>query len=417
MRLLLRAIAIAALVASMAMAGMLLLAFQGTPLVTTPGAVSVADVQRARALMAQHDPRRVPDGVASVVVLTQQDVTLLTQYAASRWRRAVTRVTLRDGHADVQASVALDGLPLGRWLNVAATVGNADGLPEVQHLRVGRLPVPAFAARRVTDLLLARLGSDVPVSLAQEMVQAVTFTRASVRIAYTWQRDATMRVRDMLIPPADMERLHAAHDDLTRLVSAHGGTGPLSLATLLVPMFQAAAERSVGGDEVAEHRAVLATLTLYVTGRSLSRWMRSASSWTRVALRPVTLVGREDLAKHFLVSALVSSQNGSALADAVGRTKEVDDSQFGTGFSFVDLAADRAGTQFGDVATRSPARLRGAVRAGLAEADIMPSIADLPEFMTAAQFAERFGGIGAPRYRAMMQRIESRLAILPLYRP
>jgi hypothetical protein len=162
--------------------------------------------------------------------------------------------------------------------------------------------------------------------------------------------------------------------------------------------------------------AVLTTLTLYVTGRSLSRWVRRASSWPRVPPRDVTLASREDLAKHFLVSALVSSQNGGALADAVGRTKEVDDSQFGSGFSFVDLAADRAGTRFGEFATGSPAQLQEAVSRGLTETDLMPSVADLPESMTAAQFAERFGAIGEPRYQAMMQRIESRLAALPLYR-
>jgi len=414
---LLRLLAIAALIAVVTTAGALLLAFQNTPLVDTPGAVSVEDVQRARALMAQHDPRRVPDGVASVVVLTQQDVTLLTQYAASRWRRAVTRVTLHEGYADVQSSVDLDGNLLGRWLNIAGTVSNADGMPNAQHLRVGRVPVPDFAARRVTDLLLARLGSDVPVSLAQEMVHAVTFTPTSVRIAYTWQKDATNRVRDMLISPADLERLRVANDDLARLIRAQGGTGPLPLVSLLVPMFEGAAERSAGGDAVAEHRAVLATLTLYVTGRSLSRWVRRASSWPRVPPRVVTLAGREDLAKHFLVSALVSSQNGGTLADAIGRTKEIEDSQFGSGFSFVDLAADRAGTLFGEVAIRSPSRVEAALAAGLSEADIMPSVADLPESMTAAQFAERFGAIGAPPYEAMMQRIESRLASLPLYRP
>jgi len=417
MRWLPRLLAIVALTAIVAVAGVLLLAIQGTPLVATEGAVSVDDVQRARALMAQHDPRRVPDGTANVVALTQQDVTLLTQYAASRWRRAVTRVTLREGHADVQVSVDLDRNLLGRWLNIAATVANADGVPAVQQLRVGRVPVPDVAARWATDLLLARLGSDVPVSLAQEMVHAVTFTPTSVRIAYTWQKDATTRVRDMLITPTDLERLHAANDDLARLVQAQGGNSPLLLVTLLGPMLQLAAERSAGGDAVAEHRAVLATLTLYVTGRSLSRWVRRAGSWTRVPHRDVTLAGREDLAKHFLVSALVSSQSGSTLADAVGRTKEEDDSKFGTGFSFVDLAADRAGTLFGELATGSPARLQEAVARGLSEADIIPVVADLPESMTAAQFAERFGAIGAPRYQAMMQRIESRLAALPLYRP
>ena len=412
-----RAVAVVVMIVIVTAALASLLVFQRNPLVRASDAVSVDDVQRARALLSRHDPRRVPEGVENVAVLTQQDVTLLTQYAASRWRRAVTRVTLRDGDAVLQASVDVVGNPAGRWLNIDATVSNANGIPAVRRLRVGALPIPPILARPVADLLLARLGAEVPLTLANEMVHAVAFTPTSVRIAYTWQKDAATRVRDMLIPPEDLQRLQLAHDDLVRLMRSAAADGaPVPLVTLLAPMLQQAAARARGGDAMAENRAALATLTLYVTGRPLGRYVRRARSWPAIPLRAVTLAGREDLAKHFLVSAVVASQSGGSLADAVGRTKEVDDSQFGSGFSFVDIAADRAGTLFGEVATRVPTRLQDASAAGLAESDVIPSVADLPESMTAAEFAARFGGIDAPRYRAMMARIETRLAALPLYR-
>ena len=41
---------------------------------------------------------------------------------------------------------------------------------------------------------------------------------------------------------------------------------------------------------------------------------------------------------------------------------------------------------------------------------------DLPEFMAQAEFVRRFGGVGQPRYQAMVDRIEQRIAALPLYR-
>ena len=393
----------------------LLLAFQRTPLVATPGDVSVDDVRRARSLLAQNDPRGADDGAPRSVFLTQKDLTLLTQYAASRWRRAVTRVTLRDGEADVQASIDVPGNPLGRWVNLDATVSNANGVPHLERLRVGRLPVPAFAAEPVAALVLARLGSDLPLSLAREMVQAVAFTPTFVSITYRWEKDATARVRDMLIPPADLERLQRAQEDLSRLVAAQGD-GVLPLDRVLVPMLVTAATRAASGDAVAEHRAVLSTLTLYVMRRRLGRWVRRARNWPQPPFRRVTLAGREDLAKHFLVSAVVSSQSGGTLSDAVGQTKEMDDARGGTGFSFADLAADRAGTLFGELATGRAASLQAAAVAGLTEGEFMPSFDGLPEFMTSGQFAERFGGIGEPRYQAMMQRIESRLTALPMYR-
>jgi len=401
---------------SVTASAVLLLIFDAGPTVTRPGEVSVADVQRARALLLRHDPRRVPDGVAQRVMLTPQDVTLLAQYAASRWRRAAASVHLRDGAARVQVSVAVPGMPLRRWLNVQATLRDAAGLPEVQTLRIGRLPVPDALAQPVTAFLVARLGADLPLALARDMTQTVAFMPSAVVISYRWQVGATDRVRDMLMPPDDLARLEAANADLARVLASQRGGGALSLAILLPPLLTSAARRASVGDLVAEQRAVLATLALYVNGQRMSRWAQQASDWPQPPFRPVTLGGRPDLAKHFLVSAVVAAQAGSPLADAVGRTKEVDDARRGTGFSFADLAADRAGTLLGELASASPQALADAAAVGLAESDIMPSVADLPEQMNTEQFQARFGGIGAPAYAAMMRTIEQRLARLPLYR-
>ena len=64
----------------------------------------------------------------------------------------------------------------------------------------------------------------------------------------------------------------------------------------------------------------------------------------------VTLDGREDFAKHFIVSAAIAAFADTALADAIGLYKEIDDARYGSGFSFNDIAADRAGTKFGEKA-------------------------------------------------------------------
>ena len=44
------------------------------------------------------------------------------------------------------------------------------------------------------------------------------------------------------------------------------------------------------------------------------------------------------------------------------------------------------------------------------------SLADLPEYMPEAEFTGRFGGVGAPAYKQMMQDIERRVAACALYR-
>ncbi|MGS0757098.1 hypothetical protein ACVBEH_22195, partial [Roseateles sp. GG27B] len=105
-----------------------------------------------------------------------------------------------------------------------------------------------------------------------------------------------------------------------------------------------------------------------------------------------------------------------ALADVIGVYKEVADSHGGSGFSFNDIAADRAGTRFGIRAVQVPRLLQETVLAGLKEADFMPDVSDLPEFLTERDFLARYGGIGAPAYRQMMANIEARLDTTALLR-
>ena len=185
---------------------------------------------------------------------------------------------------------------------------------------------------------------------------------------------------------------------------------PLALGTAVYLSFQ---------DQPLVRRAVTAVVAFYVNGKGLAAIVPGAKDWPRPSRRTVTLKGRTDSPQHFTVSAALAANAGGPLSDAIGLYREVDDSRRGSGFSFADIAADRAGTVFGEFATRSPdgaRRLQQRVAAGVRESDLMPEIADLPEFMPEAEFKGRFGGVGAPAYKQMMQDIERRVAACALYR-
>ena len=169
-----------------------------------------------------------------------------------------------------------------------------------------------------------------------------------------------------------------------------------------------------------EHRALLLTLALYANRRGLQALVPAAREWPRPASATVTLAGRTDLPLHFLISAVLAAESGSPLADAIGLHKEVVDAREGSGFSFTDLAADRAGTRFGERAVRDPLALQAALAAlgeSLSESALLPEVSDLPEFLSQAEFAQRFGTPQAPRFIALVREIESRLDTLPLLRP
>ena len=92
------------------------------------------------------------------------------------------------------------------------------------------------------------------------------------------------------------------------------------------------------------------------------------------------------------------------------------DARSGSGFSFNDMAANRAGTRFGERLLQDPVALQGRLAGGVRDEDLIPPVQDLPEFMPEAEFVRRFGGVGAPAYNALLADIDRRIAALPLLR-
>lgn len=64
----------------------------------------------------------------------------------------------------------------------------------------------------------------------------------------------------------------------------------------------------------------------------------------------------------------------------------------------------------------SAQRLQGIADVELVAADFLADVSGLPESMPATEFEARFGGVGAPRYDAMLQTIDECLDRLRLYR-
>ena len=128
------------------------------------------------------------------------------------------------------------------------------------------------------------------------------------------------------------------------------------------------------------------------------------------------MAGRVDFPLHFLVSAALATESSTPLSKAIGIYKEVADARHGSGFSFNDVAANRAGTRFGQRITESAPALQRRLAGGVDDADLLPRTDDLPEFMPEAEFQRRFGGVGAPAYLALLAEIDRRIADLALYR-
>ncbi|HSV52460.1 MAG TPA: hypothetical protein VLJ57_10105 [Burkholderiaceae bacterium] len=400
------------------------MAVQDQPLIERTADITPANIERAKRILERNDPRQMKPGTLRTITVDQEDLDLAVNYAARRYAKGGADVVLRQGTANLRATLSLPPNPAGRYLNIEAEWRDTAALPQLERLRVGRLRVP----KRVADWLLQRgiayLQGGADYRAATDAIKRVNTSAGMVQVIYEWNNSLPDQLRAALVTREDQERMQAYQQrlvDFTRHAATL--THRVTVSELLQPLFMLAAQRSVDAalatTPAAENRAALVVLAFYVNGKGLDAIHPAAALWPRPAPRRVTLAGRGDTAQHFTISAALAATAGSPLSDAVGLYKEIEDSRGGSGFSFNDLAADRAGTRFGELATAgtdSAQKVQRQLAARLRDADYMPHVSDLPEFLQQADFKRRYGGVGSPAYLSMAKDIERRVAALPLYR-
>jgi hypothetical protein len=191
-------------------------------------------------------------------------------------------------------------------------------------------------------------------------------------------------------------------------------------------VLQAAFAMPPGGaasaNPMEQNRAALLALGVAIGHERLALFIRldpkDPSIRDAAALRRRTaLSGREDWARHFCLSAALAVLENPMVSDTGGLIKEqLDALTHGSGFSFGDLAADRAGVRFAMLAIRSEADARAMqarLQSGIKPGDLFPRTVDLPENLTVEQFRQEYGGIGSARYRQKVAEIEALLDQCP----
>jgi hypothetical protein len=127
-----------------------------------------------------------------------------------------------------------------------------------------------------------------------------------------------------------------------------------------------------------------------------------------------TMRERRDWAKHFFVSAHLAATIGSDAAKSAGLVKETLDAQGNSGFSYTDMAANRAGIIFAMKLLDGNFTLDQLARSFTVD-KFMPAINDLDEGLTAVEMSTRITGPGAANLSTELDQIEQRILSLPVY--
>jgi hypothetical protein len=183
--------------------------------------------------------------------------------------------------------------------------------------------------------------------------------------------------------------------------------------------FRFAARNSGRHDYVMLNRASILALGIILGEERIADVAKREIDMRRLpeaeALRDrITLRGRKDWARHFWVSAGLTVLTGEDRTMSIGLLKELMDSTpGGSGFSFADLVADRAGNLFALAATRdeeSARAMQERILAGARVEDFFPPVRGLPGRIRQDELQEEFGGLGGEGTQAIVEDIRRRLA-------
>jgi hypothetical protein len=412
-------------------AGIALLAVsEREPLVRESPAPTSEEKRRLYLLLRHKNPKKLPPGETRTLSLGSRDLDLLLAWGLPVVLgdgRAAACMAFESPHA---ATLALSlRLPGGfRYLNLEAgaraAIDNGQLSLGDPRLRLGRLTFPRAPLRWLCPIVTALLQTD---RRARPVLAGV----ARLDIGPGW---VTVTYRRMELPPgllasliwgegSNEEMRLAVKSHVARLLHAAPGLpgGERRLGAAVEVAFAWARERSATGSPVRENRAALFALGILLGHPRLEEFVGQVVEERdrRLALTRPTLRGREDWTQHFFVSAALTVLSAQAPSDAIGLFKEELDAGGGSGFSFGDLMADRAGTTFALLATGDEATARAIqerLAGGFRVDDLFPEAADLPENIQDAELQSRYGGVGGPLFRAYAAEVERRLWSCPAYR-
>tara|TARA_Y100000588_G_scaffold313885_1_gene341244 strand:- start:1580 stop:2836 length:1257 start_codon:yes stop_codon:yes gene_type:complete len=395
-----------------------ILCIESIPLVEKKPLLSLSNAERAKVLLREYDPRKLRSGEIKTVSMSEEELSLVTNHLINGFGTGAAAFEIEQDRLTIMASVNLSGLLPGRYVNFKTQFNTVSDGARFGKLQIGLISVPAAIMRGFVTLGAEHIYRATGLPSINTVLHAVVIRDRQLEITYQWQEEIVKVVRDRFVSRTD-RALMRAYNDFLATKFAEKGTD-LSFANLVHAIFKKARDRSPSTDPVVENRAAIVILAAYVNGSNISSFVPEAANWVKPRRVRLKIHSRRDLVRHFATSAALAVAGGGVMSSAIGLYKEVGDADGGSGFSFQDLAADKAGAQFGHAAVESEfsaKRLQDRIARGIDEMALIPKVNDLEENLSEAEFQGRYGGIKGVEYERVVEDIDRRIADSVLYRP
>ncbi len=370
------------------------------------------DIQRAKQILRVTPEER--DSIKTVS-LNSKDLNIAVNYLINHYVESTTAIRIDPDRIAFQIAIFVPKSLWGRYLDFSFNIRQNQNGIYLKSLKIGEISIPDKAANWLIPFIVHNTILNDYWQLAREYIKDVQITPQSLDVSYLGSM--VEQTKQLAIKKhKDYPSLHIYQQQINDIINTHDPEWRLSIMELLNPLFTTAFQRSDESTAINENRAVIIAVASYVFKGELRRYLPIGLIYNKEY--PVFAYKRIDIPQHFIAAALLAAVDSTILTQQLSVDKEVGDAQHGSGFSFIDLLADKAGIRFGQMATASPKQARQ-LQQLLANnkdyASIIPNVQDLPEQMDEDTFKQRYSEVGSPAYQAVIEQIEARIKQLAIY--
>ena len=402
---------------SLSLTVFLILAIETQPRIDRQATLTPEHVARAKHILDTHRDQIATDQLTTANILAK-DADIAANYLTNHFAKGSAQIATAKQSALVHFSLPVPLNLFNVYLNIEATLIQTAALPQLQAARIGSLVLPDFITHLLASQTMGWLQSNPVIRKGLDVIKWVQLSPNKITITYNNRRH-NLLAQEINFPVFSREMYAQLYRYHMLLVKNSRNSRTVPLSEILRQLMHAATKYSINGDAIIENRAVILASTFHTLGISARLFIPEADNWPSPTEQLVTLEGRNDFARHFIASAAITAYSNTNLSDAIGLYKEIADSHQGSGFSFSDIAANRAGARFGEKAVTSltdAQQLQQIVSKGLVDADLMPLWSDLPDHMSDKQFKTHFGNTETPAFQKIIQVIDDRISLLNVLR-
>jgi len=406
--------------------GIIFLVFSNTSIIDTPRSLSVTEAADAKSVVKEIVSEFSSSRNVVELTLSQRDLDAVAATASHLFSKTRFGGNISPLGISILASKQVDFLLFNQFINLHCFFTPGYERFEIESCQLGRVPIAGSIARWVlVNGSLLVFSSEVSKTVTMLLDDAKLFNQQLVLKTIkspNFKNDVNGSLKDaanFIRKFSQKESVEADKVEHYIMYLEEQDWQHESLAFYIGQLFREVRRLSKNNNDfVAENTAALWALAIVYANADFARYI-GLDYVPKHDLGKITLRGRHDLKLHFLYSVFLEQLSRVEISIQIGEIKELlDTNNRGSGFSFADLAADKAGVLFSqrltgdeDVAKQAAAFLSMVSD----ESKFFPFVHDLPEGFKKHEFNSIFGSIDSSLYKKLEASIDERLRRLPLF--